>query len=211
MSGKPASHHRPVAERAQEATGAITPAVGSVGIGKPLRDSLIEGSATGSPVGQCTANLLEEGRSLTKYDDADWHYGGIFPDDLPNEAGGTHIGMFVAWCLLSGFAGEDIADELEPLESRESTPGAFLMDVLDEKFVSDDLTADGNAFAVAYYAGEHDDSCYLVDYLDAFGTTPTEIYRVEDSWETYDVIADRIGARFHAWLDAGRPQFVSAR
>ncbi|WP_430334585.1 hypothetical protein [Rhodococcus sp. ACT016] len=146
---------------------------------------------------------------MTKYDDADWHYGGTFPDDLPNEAGGTHIGMFVAWCMLAGFASEDIADELEPLESRETTPGAFLMDVLDEKFVSDDLTADGNAFAVAYYAGENDDSRYVDDYLAEFDTTAEEIYRVEDTWDVYDRIADRIGDRFHAWVEAGRPLYLA--
>lgn len=116
--------------------------------------------------------------------------------------------MFVAWCLLSGFAGEDVEDELEPLESREVTPGGFLLKVLDEKFVSDDLTADGNAFAVAYYAGENDDSRYIDDYLDAFDTTAANIYRVEDSWETYAVIADRIAARFRAWVDAGRPRYL---
>ncbi|PTR24912.1 hypothetical protein C8K36_107168 [Rhodococcus sp. OK519] len=147
---------------------------------------------------------------MTTYDDADWHYGGDFPDDLPNEAGATHIGMFATWCLLTGFAGESVEDELEPLDSREITPGAFLMTVLDEKFVSDDLTADGNAFAVAYYAGQNEDSRYLDDYVDAFDTTADEIYRVEDSWETYDVIAERIGARFHEWMDAGRPQYVVA-
>ncbi len=85
-------------------------------------------------------------RSLTQYDDADWHYGGDFPDDLPQAAAGTHIGMFVAWCLLTGFASEGVEDRLEPLETRETTPGAFLMKVLDERFASDDLTADGNAF-----------------------------------------------------------------
>src|SRR6266404_3538306 len=35
-----------------------------------------------------------------KYDDASWHYGGDFPEDLPREAGATHTGMFVAWALL---------------------------------------------------------------------------------------------------------------
>lgn len=146
---------------------------------------------------------------MTQYDDADWHYGGDFPDDLPHSAGGTHIGMFVTWCLLTGFAADRIEDELEPLEARETTPGAFLMEVLDERFVSDDLTADGNAFAVAYYAGRNDDSRYFDDYCDEFDTTAEDIYRVEDTWETYDRIADRIGDRFHAWMDSGRPQFVA--
>lgn len=146
---------------------------------------------------------------MTKYDDADWHYGGEFPEDLPNAAGGTHIGMFAAWCLLGGFAGEDIADELDPLESRELTPGQFLMDVLDEKFVSDDLTADGNAFAVAYYQGEDDNSRFIADYLAEFDTTAAQLYHVPDTWEVYDRIADRIDARFRAWADAGRPHFVA--
>lgn len=146
---------------------------------------------------------------MTQYDDADWHYGDDFPDDLPKAAGGTHIGMFVTWCLLGGFAGEDIADELDPLESREQTPGQFLMDVLGEKFASDDLTADGNAFAVAYYVGRSDDSRYLDDYLDEFDTTAAELYRVEDTWEAYDRIADRIDDRFREWTDAGRPRFIS--
>ncbi|WP_265102660.1 hypothetical protein [Acinetobacter sp. 'aerobic (ED)'] len=35
-----------------------------------------------------------------KYDDASWHYGGDFPADLPQEAGATHIGMFLTWMLL---------------------------------------------------------------------------------------------------------------
>lgn len=33
---------------------------------------------------------------MTRYDRADWHSGGDFPKDLTDEAGGTHIGMFLA-------------------------------------------------------------------------------------------------------------------
>jgi hypothetical protein len=37
-----------------------------------------------------------------KYDDSSWHYGGdVFPEDLPPEAGGTHIGMFLAWAIMN--------------------------------------------------------------------------------------------------------------
>lgn len=41
-----------------------------------------------------------------KYDDASWHVGGEFPKELPPQAGATHIGMFAAWCMLAGLAGE---------------------------------------------------------------------------------------------------------
>jgi len=58
-----------------------------------------------------------------KYDDASWHYGGDFPKDLPNEAGATHIAMFVAWCLLNGLAGEihtdDFPEEFELLKPQQ--------------------------------------------------------------------------------------------
>ena len=46
-----------------------------------------------------------------KYDDASWHSEGDFPDDLPEEAGGTHIGMFFAWALLSGMGGDEDKDD----------------------------------------------------------------------------------------------------
>ena len=57
-----------------------------------------------------------------KYDDASWHYGGKFPKNLPPEAGATHTGMFVAWALLNGLAGElystDFPDQIPKLVSR---------------------------------------------------------------------------------------------
>lgn len=145
---------------------------------------------------------------MTKYDDASWHYGGAYPEDLPDEAAATHIGMFVAWCLLNGFAGGEVEGELTELQEREVTPGAFLMQVLDEKFVSDDLTDDGNAFAVAYYVGKDNDSRYVDDYLAAFQTSTTDIYRVPDTWEVFDRVADRISARHNAWIAVGRPRYI---
>lgn len=44
------------------------------------------------------------------YDRADWHYGGDFPSDLPDEAGSTHIGMFIAWAIMQDLAGPDLLD-----------------------------------------------------------------------------------------------------
>ena len=60
------------------------------------------------------------------YDRMDWHYGGQFPQDLPNEAGGTHIGMYMAWAFSRGMASdelrEDAADELALLPQRRRSP-----------------------------------------------------------------------------------------
>lgn len=147
-----------------------------------------------------------------KYDDASWHYGGDFPAGLPPAAGATHIGMFLAWCLLNGYVSDETADEwgdeLQDLRERRVTPGSFLIGAMDEKFISDDLNDEGNAFAVAYYEGKDNDSKYVDDYVATFDTSAAEIYGVTDTWEAFDKIAERISARHTAWIEAGRPQFI---
>lgn len=101
-----------------------------------------------------------------KYDDASWHYGGNFPENLDDEAGATHIAMFVAWCVLNGLSGElhleDFADDLDRLRTRVSTPGEWFLANCDGKFTDEDLSEEGNAFADYYYARE--EAQYLGDY-----------------------------------------------
>lgn len=150
--------------------------------------------------------------SMTKYDDASWHYGGTYPGDLPDEAAATHIGMFLAWCLLNGYgddeAVDDWSDELGELRARRITPGRFLLSAMDGKFIGEDLTDAGNAFTLAYYEGKDHDSRYVDDFVAAFDTNTTDIYRVPDTWEVFDRIAERISARHAAWIEAGRPRFI---
>jgi len=145
---------------------------------------------------------------MTKYDDASWHYGGEYPAGLPNEAAGTHIGMFFAWCMLNGCASKEVADEVDFLRLRQLTPGAYLMQICDEKFVSYELNDEGNAFTNAYYESEEENKpCYVDDYLDVFATE-TELYRVEDTWDNYDRISERITARHKTWLNESRASTI---
>lgn len=136
-----------------------------------------------------------------KYDDASWHYGGDFPDDLPREAGGTHIGMFLSWCLLNGLGGlihrEDFSDFLEQLEARQITPGRHFLSACDEKFWDEDLNDEGNAFAQTYDAS--DNARNIADYFDALGDDLPSLYHVPDSWESYERIAPIISRRFEEW------------
>ncbi len=138
---------------------------------------------------------------MTKYDDASWHYGGDFPDDLPDEAGATHIGMFLAWALLAGLAGElhfdDFAEDLETLRRREITPGAYLLRCCDGKFTDEDLNEDGNAFAAAYF--QFETGQYLADYERTLaGKLPTT-YHVADTWENFDRLRPILDQRFREW------------
>jgi hypothetical protein len=145
-----------------------------------------------------------------KYDDASWHYNGDFPRELSEPAGATHIGMFVAWCVLNGMAGvlhvHEFPDGLAALQERRSTPGQFILDACDEKFTDEDLNDEGNAFARAYYTASDDSgiSAYLTDYEAVLGQTVPTLYHVEDSWGNFETIAPVIERRFREWR-AGTP------
>ncbi len=138
---------------------------------------------------------------MTKYDDVSWHYGGDFPKDLPIEAGGTHTGMFLAWALLSGLAGEDyvvdLPDELEQLRSRTVTPGAFFVNVCDGKFTDDDLNDERNAFAQEYF--ELETGQFLGDYEKTLGADLPYLYHVADTWENFERIKPVLDQRFQEW------------
>jgi hypothetical protein len=140
-----------------------------------------------------------------KYDDASWHYGGDFPKDLPDEAAATHTGMFVAWALLSGLAGQIHIDEfpqdLEQLRTRSVTPGQFFFQSCDGKFIDENLNDQGNAFAATYFDLEH--GSYLADYENVLGADLPSLYHVPDTWLTFDKLKPTLDNRFAAWLSAG--------
>lgn len=150
---------------------------------------------------------------MAKYDDASWHYGGDYPKDLPNENAATHIGMFLAWCidndLMSEELTEDVEEEIKQVKNRELSGADFLIDICDESFGEYDLNELGNDFAKAYY--EYTDSTkftekyasYIDDYARLLNNSSTEndIYKVENSWQNYDLLKPIIEQRFKQWQD----------
>lgn len=140
-----------------------------------------------------------------KYDDASWHYGGDFPKDLRDEAGATHTGMFVAWALLSGLAGQihidDFPEDLETLRTRSVTPGQFFLQSCDGKFTDENLNERGNAFAKAYFDLER--GGYLLHYESVLGAGLPSLYHVPDSWQSFDTLKPVLDSRFTDWLSVG--------
>jgi hypothetical protein len=138
-----------------------------------------------------------------KYDDASWHYGGNFPEDLEPTAGATHIALFVAWATLAGLGGELAADQLPLLKSRSMTPTEWFIAACDEKFTDEDLSDEGNAFARSYYADaegalrDHIGS-YLGDYEVTFPEA-TDLYRVAPLWSSFDRLAAVLDQRLAEW------------
>lgn len=148
-----------------------------------------------------------------KYDDASWHYDGDFPSDLPTEAGATHIAMFVAWCMMHDLSGpihtEEFPDALSALKERRTTPGQFLINECDENFTDEDLTDEGNAFALAYFGPAGDMRQYLTDYEETLGSREPTLYHIKDSWENYEKLAPVIERRFSEWKDGKLQTFES--
>lgn len=137
-----------------------------------------------------------------KYDDASWHYGADnFPKELPQSSGATHTGMFVAWAMLSGLAGEVPTEEsgelIQQLQRRALTPAQFFLEACDGKFTDDDLNDEGNAFAAAYFDFEHGE--YLQDYEEALAADVATLYHVPDTWESYDRLKAVLDRRFKEW------------
>jgi hypothetical protein len=136
------------------------------------------------------------------YDSADWHYDGDFPEDLPPEAGGTHIGMFLAWVITRGLEGkkhrEEPASAAAALRFRHITGREFLFTQCDERLWDKDLSDEGNAFAMAYYEAEGYGG-YLSDYEEMLGEGLPSLYHVENSWENFDKLAPRIDQRYQEW------------
>ncbi len=131
------------------------------------------------------------------YDKAKYHYDGDFPKDLPRENGGTHIGMFVAWAIHRGLVSPELAaeapEEIQAVLARQKTGRELIFSYLDESVGDDELNDEGQAFGKSYYAS----NTYGKDYEKLLGRD--SCYRVEDTWENFDLIAAMIDKRYVKW------------
>jgi len=134
-----------------------------------------------------------------KYDDASWHYGGDYPEDLNEDAGGIHIGMFLVWCLLNDLSSDIHTQDIIELKKREVTPGKWFIETCDEKFTDEDLNEIGNNFAQYYY--DLDDGNYLADYDELLNKDLDSIYHATDDWEFFDLLSPIITSRFTQWQE----------
>jgi len=142
-------------------------------------------------------------------DRMEWHYGSNdYPEGLPAENAGTHIGMYLAFVFSQGMAGEhiikELSDLLEKLKRREITGFEFFDTYRgDEKFFAQDLDDDGEEFTIDYYHtseftkqfGE-----YFDDYCNVFSEYPSP-YHVEDTWENFDRLKPILDKRLQQWRD----------
>lgn len=138
---------------------------------------------------------------MVKYDDASWHYGGDFPSDLPDEAGGTHAAMFLCWALHTNLGGELhttlFKQSLDLLLVRKITPGAYFFNHCDGKLTDEDFNQEGNIFAQSYF--DFEKGKYLQDYENIVGKNLKSLYHVPDNWDTFDLLNPKINSRYEKW------------
>jgi len=143
---------------------------------------------------------------MGSYDRMDWHYGGDFPENLPEENGATHIGMYLTWIIENGLIGdlhrEEDAEYIQNVIDRKSTGRDFFIDMCDGKFWEDDLNEEGNNFTKYYY-----DKFYLTDYESVLGQNTESLYEIENSWENYGKLRPILDKRYKEWKDQGKSFF----
>jgi hypothetical protein len=137
-----------------------------------------------------------------KLDDAYDHMSSDeLPDDVPEVAGATHIGMFVGWAIHARLwrAGGDDSEALSSVRQRKLSGRDFVLGQCDGKLFSEMLDGAGEAFAESYYPGK-----YLEDYRENLvGDLPSD-YSVEDTWENFDRLSEVIDLRWAAFRSAIR-------
>ena len=135
------------------------------------------------------------------YDDAAWHHGDGWPKDLPQDASATHSGMYLAWALFAGLGGDhhlvDSPDEFAQLRARKLTPGQYFLAVCDGKLTDEDLDAEGNAFARAYY--QQSGASFIADYQEYLAKGLPSEYHVADNWVNFDKLLPVLDRRLANW------------
>ena len=134
-----------------------------------------------------------------KYDDSEYFFMNFTDDDLPVEAGATHIGMFMAWVIMHDLFSDDFhsTQEIEKVKSRKITGRDFVIDSCDGKLCDEDLSEEGNKFVMWYY-----ESKYFDDYCKVFeisGDGVNEFCGIEDKWENFEKLTLVLDKRLNEW------------
>ena len=151
---------------------------------------------------------------MSSIDRADWHYGGEYPNKLPKENGGTHIGMYLNWIIENGLIGElhykDSKEGIELVKSRQISGRDFLFKYCDERFWEADLNEEGLEFTKFYYQDPKDPESaygqYMADYVKTIGKEFESLYEIPNTWRNYEKIAKVISKRYRNWK--GKPNWV---
>jgi hypothetical protein len=134
------------------------------------------------------------------YDKAKYHYGGDFPEDLPDEQAFVHTGMYLGWIidsdLYSEFFQDESASRIEQFKDRKMK-GSEVYEFWDGVLVSDMLSDEGNQFSQYYF--DFDRGAFLQDYEELLAAKLPSIFHVENTWDNYLLLKAHIDVVFEHW------------
>ena len=134
------------------------------------------------------------------YDKAKYHYGGDYPDGLPEEQAFVHTGLYLGWIidrnLYSAAFAEGSGDLIARFKAREAT-GPEVYEWWDGCLIDDMLGDEGNAFSRHYF--DFDRGRFLNDYEELLAAGLPSLYHVPDTWESYERLKTRIDERYDEW------------
>jgi hypothetical protein len=141
---------------------------------------------------------------MDTFDRAEWHSGEPrYPRDLPPEAAGTHLGLFLAWAILRQRVAPGLNAEALLAVRRRVRPGRdFLFAECDGALRAAELTEEAAAFARDWFQdgrGNIRADGYLLDYEKELAGTLPDLYRVADTWPNCDRMAKLLDRRFEQW------------
>lgn len=134
-----------------------------------------------------------------KYDDAGWHVDSALEAGQPCEHAFTHIGIYMAWLIrhdLHDSQGLFSREHVRAVKAGEMT-GSRLADDIDGKLLSEEMSAEGEAFSSARY------NRYLSEYNDLLGEAA--VYTVPEDDALYARVEAVIDRLYGEWIAAGRP------
>ena len=144
---------------------------------------------------------------MSSIDRADWHYGNDYPENLPSENAGTHIGMYLNWIIDNNLIGDfhltDSKEGISKVKSMEISGREFLFDYCDEKFWDEDLNELGLKFTTDYYSSND----YFEDYVETLASETETIYHVQNNRENYELIKIKLDQRFDKWNSKQNKKF----
>ena len=106
---------------------------------------------------------------MLKFDDAETYFLN-FTTDLPNEAGGIPIGLYLLWAASAELLSLDLQRDVTRRHTQGKGAADILFDVADGKLTAADFNGEGAAFTADYYSRD-----YLTDYERSFALSEATV------------------------------------
>lgn len=136
---------------------------------------------------------------MSSIDRVDWHSGNNYPQNLPLENAGTHIGMYLNWIIDSDLIGDfhikESNEGISKVKSKVISGREFLFDYCDGKFWTEELNDIGIKFTEDYYSSDQ----YFDDYANTLANNLESVYHVDNNWDNYAHLKTVLDNRFKKW------------